>query len=295
MSSSRRRGSSLTKRCFWIPAFAGMTNSAITKNNKMINNYLKRQVIYIGELGAFFLLILKAFFTFHFINPFSFRQIMRQFYFTAVMATLFASILSIFLGAVTIFESLTFSSHFGVSEFVSRILVVIIIRELGPLFIALIIIGRSGTAIATELGNMKVNGEIDFLEDQGVDPIDFIVLPRVISVALATFSLAIYFSFIAVLGGVFVSHIVLSIPLSDLIHEVLNALYINDIIINMAKGILFGGTIAVVSAFNGLSIKRSSIYVPQATTKSVVEAIMICFLIDGIIAILTFDSSMLEI
>ena len=260
-----------------------------------LKNYLKQQFIYVGDLGVFLLLVLKSFCTFHFINPFTLRQIIRQFYFTAVMATLFASVLSLFLGAVTIFESLTFSSQFGVSEFVSRILIVIIVRELGPLLIALIIIGRSGTAIATELGNMKVNGEVQFLENQGIDIIDITVLPRVISVVGATFCLSIYFSFVAVLGGIFVSHTVLAIPLSELINEVLNALYINDIIINMAKGVLFGGVIAIVSSFNGLSIKRSPIYVPQATTKSVVEAIMICFLIDGIIAVLTFDSSMLEI
>jgi phospholipid/cholesterol/gamma-HCH transport system permease protein len=258
-------------------------------------NYFKRQFLYVGELGAFFVLQLKAFFSFRFLNPFLVRQIIRQFYFTAVMATLFASVLSVFLGAVTIFESLTFSSQFGVSEFVSRILIVIIVRELGPLFIALIIIGRSGTAIATELGNMRVSGEIDLLEREGIDPVECIVLPRVISVSLATFSLSIYFSFVAVLGGIFVSHIVLSISLPELIDDVANALYVHDIIINMAKGLLFGGVISIVSSFNALRIIRSPIYVPQATTKSVVEAIMMCFIINGVIAVLTLDSSMLEL
>ncbi len=261
----------------------------------MKQTLLKKNIVFLAELGAFFLLILKFFYKFKFLNSFTKRQILRQLYFTGVQATLFASILSVFLGTVTILESLAFSSRFWVSEFVSKILVVIIVRELGPILIALIIIGRSGTAIATELGNMQVNNEINAIETEGVDPIEIIVLPRVIGVSISTLCLSIYFSFVAVIGGIVVSNFVLSIPIGELILQVQKAITINDIIINIVKSLIFGGVISIVSAFNGLNIQKSPIYVPQATTKSVVESIMICFLIDGIIALFTFNINMVSI
>lgn len=219
------------------------------------------------------------------------RYTKRQIYFTAVLAFSFVFWVSIFLGAIIIFEVFSFSREFGQGGFLGQLLTTLIVRELGPLLIALIVIGRSGTAIAAELGNMTVSSEIDYLESLGISPITLIVVPRILGVTISSILLGIIFSTVAILGGAIVSSLISHIAIHVYITDIIKALSVKDILINIIKCGLFGYTIALVSTYNGLIISKSPTQVPQAATRSVVSTILLVFIINGIFAISTFEKA----
>jgi phospholipid/cholesterol/gamma-HCH transport system permease protein len=214
-----------------------------------------------------------------------FRVITRQILFTGVDALPVVGAIALMLGLIIIIQAGTTLPQVGAGAFLAKIIELTVVRELGPLLTAFIVIWRSGTAICTELGNMQVGQEIAALEAMGISPIRFLVMPRVAGMIVAMVCLTIYFDFIAIVGGFLVAKIHLTIPFQVYLEEIEEALSASDVLITLIKSILFGITIAVICCHHGLSVVGSTTEVPQQTTRAMLNTVTACLILDIIVSV----------
>ncbi len=213
---------------------------------------------------------------------------LRQIYFTGVQALKVTAFVSLALGTLVIIEAGSQMDLLGGLRFICRILVLIVIRELGPLFTAFIVIGRSGTAIAAELGNMIVAQEMEALRAMGINPIYFLVTPRLIGVTIAVICLTIFFDVIALVGGFLLAMLILPVDFTTFLKELMSSLTGIDLSVGFLKSLAFGLLIALTCTYHGLGVRYSPIEVPQAATKGVVSAILSCIIFNVAITILFY-------
>ena len=214
---------------------------------------------------------------------------LRQVYFTAVQALTVVTVISLALGTVIIVQIGTQLSFLGGGiEFIVPILVLVLFRELGPLLTAIIVIGRSGTAIATELGNIVIAHELEAIEVMGINPVYFIVTPRIIGVTVAVICLTIIFITVGLLGGFWVSKLILPITFPAFLRELEIALTANDLLFAFLKSLIFGLLIALTCTYYGLTVRYSLIEVPQAATRGVVSAMLFCFGTNALLTVLFY-------
>jgi phospholipid/cholesterol/gamma-HCH transport system permease protein len=217
-----------------------------------------------------------------------FEITLRQIYFTGVQALKVVTMVSLALGTIVIVESGSQMELLGGVRFIVTILVLVIIRELGPLLTAFIVIGRSGTAIAAELGNMVVAHELEAIQAMGVNPVYFIVAPRIIGVTTAVICLTIYFNAVALLGGFVVSRLILTTTLPVFLRELVSSLTATDLVFGILKSMIFGLLIALTCTYHGLRARYSPIEVPQVATRGVVSAILFCFISNALLTLLFY-------
>ena len=207
-----------------------------------------------------------------------FRQIVgvisAQIYFTGFQALPLISVLALGVGAVMILQSLSNLTLLGGTQMIGNFLIVMVLREAGPLLVALVVIARSGTAVASELGNMRANREIEALESMGINPMSFIVFPRILGGIISVLALAFYFNFIALIGGFLITRFVQDMSIAFYTDSLMRAFAKEDVLIFLLKNGFSGMIIFVVSCYQGLSVKRSPHEVPQVTTQAVVNSII---------------------
>ncbi len=218
------------------------------------------------------------------------RVVARQILFTGVDALPVTSVIALMLGIIVITQAGSQLPKIGAGGLVGSVIVVAIIRELGPLITAVIVVGRSGTAITTELGNMSVGREVVALQSMGIPISRFIVMPRLVGMVISMFCLTLYFDVVAVLGGFLVAKTQLTIPLDTFLDEVTRALSFSDVALTGLKPLLFGMAVAAVCCYHGLSVRSSYTEVPQQTTKAMINAVTICLLLDIVMTITTYLS-----
>lgn len=193
------------------------------------------------------------------------------------------SLMGFLIGLILAFQSASQLKVVGAEVFVSDLVAVSVIRELGPLMTAILLAGRSGAAFAAELGTMKVNEEIDALATMGLAPVRFLVVPRVIAGVLMAPLLTIYFDLIALVAGAVVvasfGH-----PLITFVNHVRNALTVTMFVSGTVKAFAFGLIIAGVGCQRGLETGTGAVAVGISTTRSVVAGILLTILVDGLFA-----------
>jgi len=221
--------------------------------------------------------------------PLVFEITLRQIYFTGVEALKVVILISLALGTVIIVQAGTQLAFLaGGIDFIVPILVLVMFREVGPLLTAIIVLGRSGTAIATELGNMVIAQEIDAIQAMGINPVYFIVTPRIIGVTIAVFCLTTVFIAVGLLGGFWVSKLILPITFSAFLQALQNSLKANDLLLGFLKSLIFGLLIALTCTYHALTVRFSSIEVPQAATRGVVNAMLFCFATNALLTVLFY-------
>jgi phospholipid/cholesterol/gamma-HCH transport system permease protein len=223
-----------------------------------------------------------------------FGVISAQIYFTGVQALPLITMLSLAAGCVVIMQSMAQLSIFGNMDFVGNLLVVVIVRELGPLITALVVIARSGTAVASELGNLRANREIEALEAMGIHPLSYIVFPRLVGGVVSVLCLAFYFNVTALLGGFLVTSFVNHMSFTMYTDVLAQALSFSDVILFSTKNTFSGLIIFAISSYQGLQVKQSSHEVPQVTTKAVVNSIMYVVLFNLIVTALFYFNQLVQ-
>lgn len=207
-----------------------------------------------------------------------FRQILQvisaQIYFTGWQALPLISGLGLGVGALMILQSQANLSLMGGTHMLGPFLILMILREAGPLLVALVVIARSGTAVASELGNMRANREIEALEVMGINPLSYIVFPRLIGGVISVVCLAFYFNLIALVGGFFVTRFLQDLSFEFYADSLLRSISASDITVFFLKNCFSGVIVFAVSCYQGLSVKRSHHEVPQVTTLAVVHSII---------------------
>jgi phospholipid/cholesterol/gamma-HCH transport system permease protein len=197
-----------------------------------------------------------------------------QIYFTGWQAMPIISVLAIASGSVVIIQAASNLSMLGGQDALGQLLVVVIVREISPLLTALVVVARSGTAVASELGNMKVNKEIEALEVMGIHPLSYIVFPRILGGMISVLCLSFYFIFIAIIGGFFVSRLMIDLQFDFYLTSIANAITQEDALLFFLKNAFSGAIIFVVCSYQGMLVKRSPHEVPQVTTKAVMNSIV---------------------
>lgn len=192
------------------------------------------------------------------------------------------------LGAVTLLQAYAQLSAFGPGQYTGLLLSVVILRELGPVLAAVLVIGRSGTAIAAELATLRLGEEVEALEAHGVDPAQYLLLPRILGAMLSLFALAVFLDAAALLAGYAIAAGKLGMPWGGFWSQVRVSLELRDFSLTAAKAGVFGALIALQACYFGLSVKASQTEVPQVVTKAVVAALVSVFVADGLFVALIY-------
>lgn len=216
--------------------------------------------------------------------------ILKQIYFTGFEALPIISWISLILGIIIVTQSLSILPMVGGEGLIGDILVWVVIREMGPLFSAVIVIARSGTAIASELGSMKISREITTLEAMGIDPMHYLIMPRVIGTAVSVFVLTFFFEFSSVLGGYLLAGLGKNMTFSVYIGSVLDSLSFLEVAVSLLKSLVFGLIIGAVCTSHGLMVRSSITEIPQQTTKAVMGSFKAIFVTDAIVTFIFFMS-----
>jgi phospholipid/cholesterol/gamma-HCH transport system permease protein len=224
-----------------------------------------------------------------------FSVVSAQIYFTGWQAIPLITVLALATGGICILQSTAQLTLLGGSSMLGNILVVIIVREVGPLLTALIVIARSGTAVASEIGNMRVGREIEALEAMGINPLSYIVFPRIIGGIVSVLCLAFYFNAIALIGGFVVTSAINDIPFSFYTESLANAFTFEDVGLFLLKNTFSGMIIFVVSCYQGFLVKESSHEVPQVTTKAVVNSIIYVVTFNLVVTMLFYLQQLMKL
>jgi phospholipid/cholesterol/gamma-HCH transport system permease protein len=188
--------------------------------------------------------------------------------------------IALLLGLILIIQAGLALPQVGADAILANIIVVALVRELGPLLTAFIVVWRSGTAMCTELGNMRVGQEIDALEAMGISVVRFLVMPRMVGAIVAIICLTVYFDLVAIIGGFLVAKVTLTIPFLGYVQEIERALSVTDVLITVVKSALFGLTIAVICCHHGLSVAGAATEVPQQNSRAMLNTVAACLVLD---------------
>lgn len=212
--------------------------------------------------------------------------LLKQIYFTGLDALPIISWIALILGLVIVTQALSIMSKFG-GGLIGDILVWVIVREAGPVFAAVIVVARSGTAIASELGSMKINGEVRSLEFMGIDPMRYLIAPRIIGTMISVFVLTFFFECVAVFGGYLLAGFGANVTFSAYTSSILEAMSFQDVFVSLLKSAVFGLIIGSTCSFQGLAVGKSITQIPQKTTRAVMGSLLSIFLVDALLT-LTF-------
>jgi phospholipid/cholesterol/gamma-HCH transport system permease protein len=220
---------------------------------------------------------------------------MRSIFATAVNQTKFTGIdampliasIAIIIGGTVIIQATRNFPKFGIEGFIGNLLVLIIAREIGPLVTAIIVISRSGSAIAAEIATQKQHKEILSLELVGIDTKLYIIFPRILASIFSIFSLIIIFDLVGFLGGYLISMTSVYIPLDTFIRTLMDAFSFGDLVITLVKSTIYGILIPLISCYYGF-MPNSYFEIPIYVSKAVVRTLWIIFAINALISALFY-------
>ncbi len=191
------------------------------------------------------------------------------------------------MGLIMAFQAAVPLGQFGAQIFVANLIGLAILRELGPLMTAIVLAGRTGSAFAAELGTMKVREEIDALKTMGLEPVRFLVVPRVLAALVMTPLMTVFADLVGVMGG---SVVLLSLgfPLITFFRQLQSAVSYGSPVGGLVKSFFFGILVAAIGCLRGLQTKGSASAVGESTTSAVVSGIILIVITDGIFSVIYY-------
>ncbi|MBC2695128.1 MAG: ABC transporter permease [Desulfobacteraceae bacterium] len=212
------------------------------------------------------------------------RITLEQVYFTCVRILPIIIPIALVFGSMLIIQFTKVSGKYELG----KTMVMLIVRELGPVITALLVILRSATAVAIEIGYMNIFHEIDAIEMAGIDPMRIVCLPRLIGITSAILCLFIVFDLVAIIGGYLIVWVFTYISMGDFMAQIGKAITATDIAVGIIKAIFFGIAITVTCLNHGFSVKKLITDIPVVTSKATVECFFYCLVINVIISILFY-------
>lgn len=208
---------------------------------------------------------------------------------TGLSALPIVGLLSFLIGVVLAYLAAGQLRQFGAEIFVVDLLGVAVLRELGVVLTAILLAGRSGSAFTAEIGLMQVNREVDAMRTMGLDPLDVLVMPRLLGLVITLPFVTFFANMAALLGGGLVSIVALDITAAQFLERLNLAITPSVFFIGLIKAPVFAFAIALVACFQGLRVSGSAESVGRLTTRSVVQGIFLVIVLDAAFAIL-FDA-----
>jgi phospholipid/cholesterol/gamma-HCH transport system permease protein len=185
------------------------------------------------------------------------------------------SIISFLIGMIYAFVGVMQLNMFGAGIYTADLVAVAMVREMSAIMTAIIMAGRTGAAYAAQIGTMKVNEEVDALVTLGMNPVDFLVTPRVIALIVMMPLLTMYASLMGILGGTAVGVVMLDISLIQYLAQTIQAVDLNSLFGGLFKSVVYGSLVALAGCQQGMACGKSAMAVGQSTTKAVVMGIVL--------------------
>src|ERR1700694_1339276 len=213
-------------------------------------------------------------------KPIRFQRAVSQALDVGVRALPLLSLITFFIGLILALQAAYELRRFGAISYVATAVAISMSRELGPLITAIVVIGRSGSAFAAEIGTMKVTEEIDALETMAISPVHFLVAPKFLAMMVMLPCLTIWANAMGILGGSLFGVTQADFTLGGYIQASVESLFLRDILSGLMKSVMFGITITAVGCLEGLSTGGGAEQVGRSTTRAVVISILLVVVVD---------------
>lgn len=206
-----------------------------------------------------------------------------------VSSIVIVSLVSGSIGFILAFQMAPPLDNLGQVELVPNIIAVAVLRELGPLIAAIVLVGFAGAAIAAEIGTMVVGEEIEALEAHALNPVRFLVVPRIIAAVVSLGCLAVLSNLMAILSAAFMSKTVLGIGWTTYYKNTLSQVGPIDFVTGLCKALVFGMLIGLIACGNGLRVRGGAAGVGHATTRTVVESVVAVIIADLLFTVVFYS------
>ncbi|MFH1504565.1 MAG: ABC transporter permease [Candidatus Omnitrophota bacterium] len=238
---------------------------------------------YAGSMSFF----IKDVFWWMFTKKRNIKSLIREVVFIGIDSFPLVSLIAFFIGMIIAFQTAYQLKEFSSEIHLASLVALSIVRELGPVIGALIVAARSGASITAGIGSMKISEQTDALEAFGISPINYLVVPKFISLIICMPILVIYADFLGIIGGYVIGSLKFAIPSGLYFRMTFDALVFKDIASGLIKSLAFGGIIAFISCYEGLR-PLSSIDVSRAVTYSIVRSFVLIVIVDCILTALFY-------
>lgn len=222
-----------------------------------------------------------------FLPPFEFKELVRQCYNIGNRSLLLVMVTGFILGLVFTLQSRPTLAQFGAESLIPSMIAISIIREIGPVIIALICAGRIGSGIGAELGSMRVTEQIDAMEVSGTNPFKYLVVTRIAAATLMLPLLIIVGDAVALFGSAIVENLKADVSFTLYFNQVFKVLKFGDIIPATIKSFFFGFAIGLIGCYKGYYCAKGTVGVGEASNAAVVYTSMLVFVIDFIAVFVT--------
>ena len=260
------------------PGFFESIGETVFKLKKNVINllYLTADIFYWGVIGIF--------------QKKSQRKgsFIQQSLLIGVNALLIVGLISFLIGLILALQSAAQLRQFGANIFVADLIGIAMLREMGPIMTAIVISGRSGSAIASEIATMVVTEEIDALETMALNPIRYVIVPKFHAITVTMPLLTILADLVGILGGFIIGITYLQLSPQAFLNELLTVLILKDIFTGLIKSIVFAWIIVIIGSYYGMQVKGGAEGVGKATTASVVASIFLVIVADSIMGLIFY-------
>lgn len=253
----------------------------VGKGSSLMALDLWEQVQFLGELVATLIQDLRH------PKAFRWRELLLVAERVGVDAFPIVAMISFLVGLIMAFQAVVPMGKFGAQIYVADLVGLVMLRELGPLMTAIILAGRSGSAFAAELGTMKVTEEINALNTMGLDPVAFLVVPRVLATFFMMPLLALFSNLSGLAGGAFV-FVMQDFSITTYCQEIQRVIGLRDFLGGMAKSFVFGFIVAGVGCLRGLQTRTGASAVGVSTTRAVVSSIVLIIIADAVFSVVYY-------
>ena len=213
-------------------------------------------------------------------RPFRFSLLIQQLHFIGVQSLSVVSLVAVFTGAVLAVQGEYTLSKFGATAYTGSAVALSLIRELGPVLTALMVNGRAGSAMTAELGIMKISEQIDALRAMAVDPLSYLMVPRLLAGVIAVPLLTALFNVIGIAGGYIIGVGTLNLSSGTFLAQIQNSVQAVDVTSGFIKSVAFGFCFAWISCYKGWTCGFGAIGVNRATTSAVVTSSVVILVLD---------------
>lgn len=262
-------------------------NSAIRKLIDIFDMVGEGVGTVLSEFGGIFITFLKTVY-YALLPPYRMQVLLKQMEFIGVQSTFIISLTGVFTGMVFALQSSHAFKLFGAENLIGPSVALSLTRELGPVLTALMVTGRAGSAMAAELGTMRVTEQIDALYSMAVNPLQYLIVPRLIASVFMLPLLTALFDFLGIAGSYLLGVYVLGLNAQEFMDRVIYLVDFDDLYMGLIKAMCFGAIIAVVSCYKGFYTTGGAEGVGRAATQSVVISSVSILISDYFLTALMF-------
>lgn len=205
---------------------------------------------------------------------------------TGVRALPIIGLVSILIGVVLVYQGVSQLERFGAEIFTVNLLAVSVLRELGILLTAIVVAGRSGSAFTAQIGFMKLNQELDAMKVLGLEPLQILVVPRVLALMVVLPLLTVFCDLIALSGGALMSMHLIDLSFSQFMAQLQSAIKPSTFWVGIVKAPIFAFVIALIGCYEGLQVSGGAESVGRRTTRSVVRSIFMVIVLNAFFSVL---------